>query len=194
MKGATTSMNTTKVATGSGRKRKLDEAGSPTLGKGKGLKNDNGKQDKNNGKSKDLGDKATQELGGKPTQEEGPPEEDACVICMEEKGGTVGKLECCQHTFCASCILKVILLQFLFVFVLVQIVAGIVWTKCHFYYYHSPPLRILSLQWSKTSNTCPICVRRFKTVTEVCEARYEGGGLLCSPSTTRLLYVKLLQY
>jgi hypothetical protein len=155
-------MNTTKVATGSGRKRKLDEPGSPTLGKGKGLKNDNGKQDKNNDKSKDLGDKATQELGGKPTKEEGPPEEDACVICMEEKGGTVGKLECCQHTFCASCILKVILLQFLLVFVLVQIVAGIVWTM------EKLKVSLLLLSFSAPSNPFLAVVQDFQHLPHLC--------------------------
>jgi hypothetical protein len=133
-------MNTTKGATGSGRKRKLDEVGIPTLGKEKkGLKNDKSReQDKNKDKSKGekgkgtslAGDKPTQELGGKSTQDEDKPEEDACVICMEEKGRIVGKLECCQHTFCATCILKVLFaLQFLVVFVcpvsfFAQIVAG----------------------------------------------------------------------
>jgi hypothetical protein len=195
-------MNTTKGATGSWRKRKLDEVGSsPTLGKGKGLKNENGRQVQNKDKSKgggvelgkgislvvgaqDVGDKKpTQELeGGKPTQDEDPPEEDACVICMEEKGRILGKLECCPHTFCAPCILKVI---FCSSFTLsLSLSSSLSFCPCSkswrgscgpwnnrssVVFSFSPPLQILSLQWSKTSNTCPICVRRFKTVTEVCE-------------------------
>jgi len=80
--------------------------------------------------------------GKEVAQEENGDEEDACVICMEDKVGRLGALNCCSHTFCANCILK----------------------------------------WSETSNTCPICVRRFNKVTE-----FESGSSKQSGTKKRKL-------